>query len=57
MFEVDISKLKEEIIVIDKTSKEWNEEPLWVRFSFWGVKARKQIIMLDSLVLIRGYLT
>ena len=37
VFEIDISKLQEEIIVIDKTSKEWNKEPLWVSVSFWGV--------------------
>ncbi|CAD5271018.1 Helix-turn-helix domain protein (fragment) [Alteromonas sp. 154] len=34
---IDISQLQEEIIVIDKTSKEWNKEPLWVRFLLWGV--------------------
>ncbi|ALM90515.1 MULTISPECIES: helix-turn-helix domain-containing protein [Alteromonas] len=57
VFEIDISKLQEEIIVIDKTSKEWNKEPLWVRFSFWGVKARKQIIMLEMITVLLGLLT
>ncbi|AEF02777.1 hypothetical protein ambt_06200 [Alteromonas naphthalenivorans] len=37
MSKIDISQLQEEIIVIDKTSKEWNKEPLWVRFLLWGV--------------------
>jgi transcriptional regulator with XRE-family HTH domain len=57
VFEIDISKLQEEIIVIDKTSNEWKKEPLWVRFSFWGVKARKQIIMLEMMTVLLGLLT
>lgn len=54
VFEIEISTLQEEIIVIDKTSTEWNKEPIWVRFAFWGVKARKQIIMLEMMVLVLG---
>ena len=57
VFEIDISKLKEEIIVIDKTSAEWNEESVWLRFVFWGVKARKQIIMLEAMVILLGLVT
>ena len=35
VFEIDISKLQEEIIVIDKTSKEWNKvnRPVFARDS------------------------
>ncbi|MBF7074086.1 helix-turn-helix transcriptional regulator [Glaciecola sp. MH2013] len=57
VFEIDISKLKEEIIVIDKTSNEWNKEPVWLRFAFLGVKARKQIIMLEVITIILGLLS
>ena len=57
VFEIDISKLQEEIIVIDKTSAEWNKEPLLVRFAFWGVKARKQIVMLEIITVLLGLAT
>ena len=57
VFEIDISKLQEEIIVIDKTSAEWTKEPLLVRFAFWGVKARKQIIMLEITAVLLGLST
>lgn len=54
VFEIDISKLTEEIIVIDKTSNEWNKESVWVRSAFWGVKARKQIVLLEGIVITVG---
>ena len=57
VFEIDISKLQEEIIVIDKTSAEWNKEPLLVKFAFWGVKARKQIVMLEITTVLLGLAT
>ncbi|MGB3725408.1 MAG: helix-turn-helix transcriptional regulator [Glaciecola sp.] len=57
VFEIDISKLQEEIIVIDKTSAEWNKEPLLVKFAFWGVKARKQIVMLEIITVLLGLAT
>lgn len=57
VFEIDISKLQEEIIVIDKTSAEWNKEPFLVRFAFWGLKARKQIIMLEIMAVLLGVAT
>ncbi|MFC4700614.1 helix-turn-helix domain-containing protein [Glaciecola siphonariae] len=57
VFEIDISKLQEEIIVIDKTSAEWNKEPLLVRFAFWGLKARKQIVMLEITTVLLGLAT
>lgn len=34
VFEVDISKLTEEIKVIDKTTEKWQSLPLYVRFMF-----------------------
>lgn len=57
VFEIDISKLQEEIIVIDKTSAGWNKEPILVKFAFWGVKARKQIIMLEIMAVVLGLAT
>jgi transcriptional regulator with XRE-family HTH domain len=57
VFEIDISILQEEIIVIDKTSAAWNKEPILVKFAFWGVKARKQIIMLEITAVVLGLAT
>jgi len=57
VFEIDISKLQEEIIVIDKTSAAWNKEPILVKFAFWRVKARKQIIMLEITAVLLGFAT
>lgn len=57
VFEIDISTLQEEIIVIDKTSNEWIKEPILVKFAFWGIKVRKQIVMLEVTVLLFGLLT
>ncbi|TWX64597.1 helix-turn-helix transcriptional regulator [Colwellia demingiae] len=57
VFEIDISKLKEEIIVIDKSSESWKSEPLLVKFFFWGVKARKQILTMEFFCLALGFIT
>ena len=57
VFEVDISKLKEEIIVIDRESASWKAEPLFVKFMLWGVKARKQIITMEYLSLGLGFVS
>ncbi|RTE86518.1 MULTISPECIES: helix-turn-helix domain-containing protein [Gammaproteobacteria] len=54
VFEVDISKLQEEITVIDKSSEAWAKEPFFIRFLFWGVKVRKQIVMAELLTLTLG---
>ena len=57
VFEIDISKLQEEIIVIDKTSAEWKKEPLLFKFAFWGWRGRKQILILELMVISLGVLT
>jgi transcriptional regulator with XRE-family HTH domain len=57
VFEVDISKLKEEIIVIDKSSESWKAEPPFFKFMLWGVKARKQILTMEFLCLALGLIS
>lgn len=57
VFEIDISKLKEEIIVIDKNSESWKSESPFVRWFFWGVKARKQVLNMEFLCLTLGILS
>ena len=57
VFEIDISKLKEEVIVIDKSSESWKSESFLVKAFFWGVKARKQVLTMEFLCLALGILT
>ena len=57
VFEIDISKLKEEVIVIDKSSESWKSESFLVKVFFWGVKARKQVLTMEFLCLALGILT
>jgi transcriptional regulator with XRE-family HTH domain len=57
VFEIDISKLKEEVIVIDKSSESWKSESFLVKMFFWGVKARKQVLTMEFLCLALGILT
>jgi len=44
VFEINISKLTEEITVIDKKTEEWKRVPLWISMGLWGVKTRKTAI-------------
>lgn len=57
VFEVDISTLTEEVIVIDKQSTAWKEEPWIIRFSYWGVNKRKQIRFLEYTTLALGVIS
>jgi len=41
VYEVDISKLTEEIKVIDKKSEHWKAQPWWFRTWAWGGSSRK----------------
>ncbi len=47
VFEIEISKLTEEITVIDKNTEEWNEVPLWVSMGLWGIKTRKTALIYE----------
>jgi len=54
VFEVDISKLTEEITVIDKKSEQWKELPWWFRANMWGVYTRRTVIISELLLLVAG---
>ena len=47
VFETDVSKLTEEITVIDKTSEQWQEQPTWLKFFFFGVRTRKVALIIE----------
>jgi len=51
VFEVDTSKLTEEIKVIDKKSEHWKTQPWWFRLWAWGVGSRKIQVWLKLLFL------
>ncbi len=50
--EVDITKLTENVVVIDKESSAWKAEPWFIRFGLFGVKRRSQFLGLELLLLI-----
>lgn len=56
VFEVDISKLTEEITVIDKTSENWEKQPLWFKFLFLGIRFRKMQLLYELAFLVAGVL-
>ena len=50
--EVDMSKLTENVVVIDKESNEWKAEPWLVRIGLFGVKRRSQFFALELALII-----
>jgi len=47
VFEVDISKLTEEITVIDKTSEEWVQLPAFFRGGMRGIPNRRHLLIVE----------
>ncbi|MGX5175558.1 helix-turn-helix domain-containing protein [Aliikangiella sp. IMCC44653] len=56
VFETDISKLTEEITVIDKDSQSWKNLPWWVRANYLGIGSRKTYFIIEVSFLIVGLL-
>lgn len=54
VFQIEIKKLTEEVIVIDKDSKEWKKVPLWVSLSLFGIKTRKTVLILEIVSFVIG---
>ena len=54
VFEVELSKLTEEITVIDKTSEEWKALPWWFRANMYGVGKRRTVLVIEMLLLLCG---
>ena len=51
VFKVDISKLTEEINVIDKKSEHWKMQPWYFRAWGWGVGSRKTHVWIEYFIL------
>lgn len=57
VFEVNISTLTEEIIVIDKKSEEWKELPWWFRANMFGIYTKRVVVWIELAVLVVGILS
>jgi transcriptional regulator with XRE-family HTH domain len=54
VFEIEISRLTEEIVVINKATEEWKNVPRWVSIGVWGMKSRKAALMWERLCVLIG---
>ncbi len=56
VFEIDISKLTEEITVIDKQTEQWQNLPFCFRANMWGLKSKKEVERGEFLLVVAGTL-
>ncbi len=56
VFEIDISKLTEEITVIDKQTEQWRNLPFCFRANMWGLKSKKEVERGEFLLVVAGTL-
>jgi len=54
VFEVQISKLTEEITVIDRKTEQWKALPYWKRANIWGIKSRSQMLKIEYTLAFGG---
>ena len=57
VFEIDVSKLMEEITVIDKKTDEWKGLPWWFRASLVGSGSRRTAIMAELTMVAIGFVS
>ena len=57
VFEVELTTLTEQVMVIDKEGSAWQSEPLYIRFFFWGIKKRSHSIGLEYAMIAAGFAT
>lgn len=55
VFEVDISKLTEEITVIDKETEQWKKLPWWFRANMFGVNSRRHVLLVEFFLLALAF--
>ena len=55
VFNVDHSKLMEEVTVVDKNSEAWLALPWWYRFNLLGAKTRNSLLFTELALLILGF--
>jgi len=57
VFEVDISKLTEEITVIDKKTENWKDLPWWFRANMFGIYKKRTVVMVELVILFAGFVS
>ncbi len=57
VFEIDISKLTEEITVIDKQTEQWRNLPFCFRANMWGLKSKKEVLRGEFLLVLAGVIS
>tara|TARA_R110002110_G_scaffold152003_1_gene344447 strand:+ start:647 stop:1063 length:417 start_codon:yes stop_codon:yes gene_type:complete len=57
VFEVELSKLTEEIIVIDKEAADWKSEPWFIKFFTLGVKRRSHLVAIEYVLIALGFVS
>lgn len=57
VFEVDISRLTEEIIVIDKDSENWKALPWWFKISLAGSRTKRSAISAEITMVLLGFIS
>ncbi len=55
VFEVDISKLTEEITVIDKETEQWTSLPWLFRANMFGVNTRRHVVIIEFTLLCLAF--
>nr|WP_205663367.1 helix-turn-helix transcriptional regulator [Alteromonas facilis] len=55
VFEVDISKLTEEITVIDKETEQWKKQPWWFKANMLGINSRRHVQFIEFTLLILAF--
>lgn len=55
-FEVEISKLKESVTVIDKETEKWRSTPWWITSALWGIRTRKTALKIEYVMVFIGVL-
>ena len=55
VFEIDLSMLTEEIVVIDKETEAWKQAPLWLSLGVWGIRTRKTAMIFEILCVVVGF--
>jgi transcriptional regulator with XRE-family HTH domain len=55
VFEVNISKLTEDITVIDKETEQWKKLPWWFRANMFGVNSRRHVLIVEFTLLLFAF--
>ena len=55
VFEVELTTLTEQIMVIDKEGSAWQSEPFYIRMFLWRVKKRSHMLVLEYTMIAVGF--